>query len=153
MSIQLPTGVQLRRAVARDRPDVERLLESSALPSIDVVDQGVASFVAEAMSTAIGVIGLQRFGDDALLRGACVDLAWRRRGIGTNLVELALREAALGAVDSVYLVTGDSAPFFARFGFTKVLPNALPFAVTRAVARDVNARPDAITMALRLAPL
>jgi N-acetylglutamate synthase-like GNAT family acetyltransferase len=152
MAPRLPDGVHLRPATAADAGRIDRLLARTGLPSLDGTAEPGDVIVAARSHDLIGTIRLQRLGDDALIRSACVDPDWRGVGLGANLVERALTMAALDAVGSVYLVTADGNRYFARFGFIEVPPDALPMVMTRAVARvEAAAAPKGMPMRLRLA--
>jgi N-acetylglutamate synthase-like GNAT family acetyltransferase len=135
MAPRLPDGVHLRPATAGDAERIDRLLADSGLSGLDGSGQPAEVIVATRSDALVGTIRLQRYGDDALLRSACVHTDWRGVGLGANLVERALTMAALDAVDSVYLVAAAATRYFARFGFMEIPPDVLPMAIARAVAR------------------
>lgn len=150
MSADLPAGIRLRTATEADLADVARLLDASGVRDERLASHVGDYYVAEADGRVVGAIGLDRLGDDALLRSACVDAEWRGRGVASALVEHALTEAALEALDHVYLVTASADRFFARFGFAKVGETDLPLAITRVLARDRARAASAIPMRLQL---
>lgn len=146
----LPAGVQLRAATAADLPAVARLIEEGALADDGLASRIEQAFVAEAGPRLVGAIAIERLGDDALLRLACVEREWQARGVGSALVERALTEAALAALDQVFLVTTGSDRFFARFGFMPVERADLPLTIARALDRERAGSQDVVTMRLTL---
>lgn len=152
MALALPAGIQFRPATPPDLPGLDALLHAGGLPRRSATARGGDVIVAALAGELIGAVALQRLDGDGLLGSACVDAAWRGRGVGAQLVEAALTDAALDALDAVYLVTATAAPWFARFGFLEIPPDAIPFAVARAVARlEGEAAHRGLPMRLRLA--
>ena len=104
---------------ARFEKTCERLREGR-LPAV--------ALVAEVDGRIVGSVRLWAVaagpGRPALVLGPlAVDGAFRRAGIGARLVGAALNQAAAGGHGAVLLV-GD-APYYARFGFTTALTEAL----------------------------
>ncbi len=67
------------------------------------------------------LVGMARVVTDFSFRAALYDVIVRpdchRRGIGSALVRLALRQPRLRGVDQVWLYTTNQQPFYARLGF------------------------------------
>lgn len=150
MTDELPAGIRLRQAADRDLPTLARLLGHASPGESELAAHLDCFFVAEGEEGIVGVIGLQCFGGDALLRSACIDRAWQGRGVGSALVEHVLTEAALQAIDYVYLLTSGAERFFFRFGFVEISPTDLPFTVRRAAEQAGNMLADSTPMQLRL---
>jgi N-acetylglutamate synthase-like GNAT family acetyltransferase len=115
------TYATVRRARAEDRASVERLLESAKLPTAGVGDQFTTFFVAVSASGVVGAVGLERYGDNALLRSCVVAEASRGRGIGVLLTMRVLEDGLSKGVKRVYVVTTDAMTYFEKLGF-KVVP-------------------------------
>lgn len=110
----------IRVATPGDFAGVVRLLEASDLPTAGL-DRCLPDFlVAEESGRVVGAIGLEVYGDCALLRSAVVDAGRRGTGVGVDLVESLLRRAATRGVREVYLLTTTAEHFFPRFGFTRI---------------------------------
>lgn len=116
-----PTGSgKVRPGSAREFAAVKRLLVANNLP-VDGVPESLQNFfVAFDGQKVIGAIGLEIFGDSALLRSAVVNESARGAGLGAQLVEGALAKARVLRVDSVYLLTTTAEKYFPRFGFAPV---------------------------------
>ena len=76
--------------------------------------------MAEESGRVVGAVGLEVYGDCALLRSAVVDAGRRGSGLGIDLVESLLRHAATRGVREIYLLTTTAEHFFPRFGFVRI---------------------------------
>jgi len=122
MTTQVKNGhcVELRTANARDLPAVLALLGNAKLPTAGVADQPSQFIVAESEGRLVGVVGLEVYGDSALLRSAAVQEDWRSSGVGRVLVERALDVARARGLNDVFLLTTTAENYFPRFGFACV---------------------------------
>ncbi len=119
-------ATRLRPAVAADFLSVKRLLIANNLP-VEGVPASLLNFlVAENGKNVVGAIGLEVFGDAALLRSAVVEETARGGGLGAQLVEAALSKARVLRVREVYLLTTTAEKYFPRFGFSVVPREAAP---------------------------
>ena len=142
--------MKLRSAKNSDLVAVEHLLGASNLP-VDGVRDNFANFVvAEDEGTVAGAIGLEKYGNVALLRSAVVSAPYRSTGVGRRLVEQLLERAEEAGVDEVYLLTTTAENYFPKFGFTRTTRTAVPETV-KASAEFQGACPDtAIVMTRRI---
>lgn len=121
--------MNLRPAAAKDFPNIVRLLVANDLPR-DGIPATLENFlVAEENGETVGAIGLEVFGDTALLRSVVVDESARSSGVGARLVEGALSKARVLHVGDVYLLTITAEKYFSRFGFTIVSRDEAPAAM------------------------
>jgi amino-acid N-acetyltransferase len=120
----------LRAATPADRASVLALLAGAGLPTADISDDGLRDFVVALDSgTAIGAIGLERYGEHGLLRSLVLAPDWRQRGLGAALVDaIEARARALG-LRSLTLLTETAAPFFAARGYATAPRGQAPAAV------------------------
>lgn len=141
---------KLRAASRADLPSVEQLLVSNKLPSDGVSDSFDDFIVAEADGLVVGAIGLEVYGDAALLRSAVVHEGVRGTGLGADLVDGILRHARARGVQSVFLLTTTAEDYFPRFGFAVTSRDGVPASLKQ--SREFRgACPDtAILMARRL---
>ena len=65
----------------------------------------------------LGVIGLERFGSDALLRSLAVSPDHRKRGLGQELVARLEHDAQAEGIQRLVLLTETAEAFFRRLGF------------------------------------
>ncbi|MFL5462281.1 MAG: arsenic resistance N-acetyltransferase ArsN2 [Gemmatimonadales bacterium] len=122
METELKNGhcVELRMASSADLEAVFGLLSRSGLPTAGVADNFSQFLVAEANGRLVGVVGLEIYGQSALLRSAAVEESWRGSGVGRVLVERALDLARQREIDDVYLLTTTAEHYFPKFGFVCV---------------------------------
>jgi N-acetylglutamate synthase-like GNAT family acetyltransferase len=92
-------------ATPGDYAGVVRLLQASDLPT-DGLRSSLPDFlVAEDRGHLVGAVGLEVYGECALLRSAVVDAGCRGSGLGGDLVEGVLQRARTRGVREVYLLT------------------------------------------------
>jgi len=75
--------------------------------------------VLEREGRLVGCVGLEVYGEAALLRSVITSPELRGQGYGDVLVRKAFDEAQRRGVKKLYLFTMDKAPFFARHGFER----------------------------------
>jgi amino-acid N-acetyltransferase len=122
--------MSVRPATASDLPAIRALLAACALPHADLDGPALALFsVAPGAAGLDGVVGLEPYGDAALLRSLAVAPAVRGRGLGQALVDAA--EAAAGAHGhrALYLLTTTAAEFFAARGYQRIARDQAPAAL------------------------
>jgi amino-acid N-acetyltransferase len=112
------------------RADVIGLLESASLPFADLSDDDMTDFFyAGPPGAPIGIVGLQFYGSDALLRSLVVSASHRARGLGQALVEHAEQHARRRGVATVYLLTTTAEPFFRSRGYVVTPRDSAPPAI------------------------
>ncbi|MEO7041659.1 MAG: arsenic resistance N-acetyltransferase ArsN2 [Gemmatimonadaceae bacterium] len=129
-----PTAAaKLRPANAADLVSVEQLLEENGLPR-DGVREALDDFiVAELGGQVVGAIGLEVYGNCALLRSAVVKDTERGTGLGARLVDGILERAGGHSVQSVYLLTTTAEDYFPRFGFAPTARDEVPSQLNQSV--------------------
>jgi amino-acid N-acetyltransferase len=110
----------IRVAAPGDFAGVVRLLEAAELPTAGLEPTLPDFLVAEESGRVVGVVGLEVYGDCALMRSAAVDAGRRGSGLGIDLVESLLRRATMRGVREIYLLTTTAEHFFPRFGFLTI---------------------------------
>lgn|SRR5512146_319777 len=144
----------VRAARDDDFDAVETMLGDERLPLDGVREQFNHFLVAEGTysqrlpASPIGAIGLEHYGDAALLRSAVVDSAWRGRGVGRALVDAAIDAATARGARELYLLTTTAEAFFTSLGFRIISRSEVPEAVRRSV-EFVSACPDSATVMTR----
>lgn len=140
--------VTVRPAKAADLPAIVSLLEDAGLPLEGLGETTL--WVAEAApgQHPVGVVGLELHGGEALLRSLSV-LDYRRgKGVGRQLVEHALAEAAARGVVRVHVLTTDAAAFFEDLGFATGSRGDAPSDLAKS-SEFTGACPDTATMLVR----
>jgi amino-acid N-acetyltransferase len=95
-------------------------LHDARLPSSDLAGSDKRFFCAHVGSTAVGYVGLEIHGEDALLRSAVIFKHARGQGWGRQMVEGLMEIAFDVGVERVWLLTETAAGFFAKVGFHPV---------------------------------
>lgn len=111
--------VELRRARAEDLAGIDALIMAEHLPAFRTGDFLDTFWVLEGQGGLLGCVGLEVYGEAALLRSVITSPDLRGRGYGDVLVEKAFNEARRRGVKRLYLFTMNKAPFFARQGFER----------------------------------
>lgn len=109
-----------------DREYAEALLAANDLPVADLGEKLDCLYCWEVGGERVGVGGLERCGDCALLRSVVVEERARGQGHGRALCERLLDEAASGGVETVYLLTTTAPEFFADLGFSETERESAP---------------------------
>lgn len=112
-------GIRISPASSDDLRDILDLLSQVELPQ-DGVAENLGGFLVarNEQSRLIGTIGLERYGNTALLRSAAVAPEYQGSGLGSCLTEDLLAHATSEGVEKVVLLTTTASEFFARrFGF------------------------------------
>ena len=111
---------------------VIELLEAAGLPAADVSQELLRHFfyLPDAQSAA-GLVGLELYGHEALLRSLVVRQSERGKGLGIALVRHAEAYAASQGVRSMYLLTLTAEPFFQRLGYAHLDRAAAPASIQR----------------------
>jgi amino-acid N-acetyltransferase len=134
MEVHLPNTEQRRividRALAQDLEAICVLLDSASLPRTDVTEASLQQFlVARLDKHFVGVVGLECYGDVALLRSLAVAKEHSGFGIGKQLVAAAEKLAAEIEIKSLYLLTTTADRFFAGLGFRLLQRELAPPAI------------------------
>lgn len=111
----------IRRGRAADLPAVLTLLESARLPAADIasVDE-LPMWVLEERGSIAGVIALQRFGAEGLLRSLAVTPEYRNRGFGAQLVAQLEESARADNIQELVLLTETAEIFFRTLGYSVI---------------------------------
>jgi amino-acid N-acetyltransferase len=119
----------------RGRPSlatVTAMLEAAALPVADLSEDRLNHFFyVPHEESAIGLVGLELYAEEALLRSLVVAPRGRGQGLGVALVRHAESYAASWGVRSMYLLTLSAERFFERLGYTRVDRYAAPASIRR----------------------
>ena len=113
-----------------DESSVRNRLSESGLPVEDITAQHLQHFFGCGSGSKLeGVVGLELYGDAALLRSLAVAAERRGSGLGSKLVAHAEGYARGKGVKSLYLLTTTAEAFFQRRGYAKIPRENAPPAV------------------------
>lgn len=108
------------------------LLSEAQLPTEDLTEAHCQHFFFSGPAQRpTGLVGLEMFGDVALLRSLVVTPDRRGQGEGVALLEHAEDYARARGVRELYLLTTTAEKFFERHGFVRAAREAAPAAIAR----------------------
>ncbi len=108
------------------------LLQAQGLPVSDITDEHLEQFFfVGPPDSPTGLVGLEIYGSDALLRSLVVGENARGKGLGSALTGYAERYAAPKGVRSIYLLTTTAETFFRRLGYRHIGRSQAPRSIQR----------------------
>jgi amino-acid N-acetyltransferase len=108
----------------------KQLLSAADLPVADIRAQHMRHFFGCGSDSNLeGLVGLELYGEAALLRSLAVAAERRGTGLGTQLVEHAEGYARKKGVSSLYLLTTTAEAFFLRRGYARIPREDAPAAI------------------------
>jgi amino-acid N-acetyltransferase len=106
------------------------LLAAADLPIEDLTARHCENFFFTGPPDApSGLVGVELFGDVALLRSLAVSEALRGSGAGSALLAYAEQHARRNGATRIYLLTTTAEAFFARRGYVRLPRGAAPDAI------------------------
>jgi amino-acid N-acetyltransferase len=103
------------------------ILVSCSLPTKDLTAKSFDHFFAcGSEATPTGIVGVELYGEVALLRSLAVLPEMRGAGCGKRLVAEAESYAAANGVKEIYLLTNGAEPFFRSLGYVFVDRDRIP---------------------------
>ena len=106
------------------------MLQSARLPTEDLTAEHCERFFFSGPAAApTGIVGLEVYGDVALLRSLVVAPGRRGSGEGSALLKHAEQQARACGVRTLYLLTTTAEKFFAKHGYDHALRDAAPAAI------------------------
>jgi protein-tyrosine-phosphatase/N-acetylglutamate synthase-like GNAT family acetyltransferase len=148
---RLPAGVAIEAAGGGDRAAVEALLTASALPLGGLGEHFPGGYaVARRGGALVGVAGIERHGDAAVLRSVAVAPGERGTGLGIALTADRLVWAREHGARAVHLLTTTAAAYYRRFGFAPFPRADVPAAVAASIefASVCPSSADSLALAL-----
>lgn len=109
-----------RNATPGDLSLIENLLQSVNLPLAGAREHLHNFIVLENGEKLIGVVGLEVYGDKALLRSLAIIKEHQGEGHGQFLYHAILEKAHQQKIDELYLLTETAEAFFAKQGFALI---------------------------------
>jgi len=118
-------------ANGHDAAGIWELLESSGLPTADLIASEPQFVIAYDGPRIVATGALQRFGPSALLRSVAVAEDVRGRGLGRQIVGQLERLARFSDITLLILLTQTAKRFFERQGYIVVERDSVPPDVQR----------------------
>jgi N-acetylglutamate synthase-like GNAT family acetyltransferase len=139
--------LHVREISSESLDDLITLLASEGLPTDDVAETDRKFFAfSDANGSIVGYGGLERAGEDLLLRSVVTTPAYRGAGHGRAITEWLIGAAARNGPGDLYLLTTTAPDFFAKFGFKPVERTAVPQAIANSREFSSLCPQTAITM-------
>lgn len=108
----------IRRGSPADLNSIESLLQNAGLPTEDIrAITGLRTWLIDGNPSLRGVICLEPFGHEGLLRSLAVDPDSRTNGLGRKLVAQLERDAHADGIQKLVLLTQTAEKFFANLGY------------------------------------
>ena len=124
----MPDALMIREQPPR--LSVVALLEAEGLPASDLTDAHVEHFFFTGTDGApSALVGLEIYGEAALLRSLVVSAAARTQGLGSALVRHAEKYAAAHRVHSLYLLTTTAEAYFKHRGYRRIDRSEAPSSI------------------------
>lgn len=146
------TEIKIRKASNADFNSVASLLQSASLPLDGVAEHFQNFLVAENGNEIVGAIGLEIYGETALLRSAVVHPSHQKKGLGTRLYDELLELAKSNNVHRLILLTNTAQTFFSARGFRKIDATRVSGPITRSAEFTGACPSTAACMELSLNP-
>lgn len=106
------------------------LLEQFRLPATDLSTcPSLQLFGVFDGTTLQGMVGLELYPPEALIRSLAVAPEAQGKGLGKLLVDFAERQAVANGIETLYLLTTTAASFFERLEYAKVQRDVAPAAI------------------------
>ncbi|MHA2385633.1 MAG: arsenic resistance N-acetyltransferase ArsN2 [Candidatus Thorarchaeota archaeon] len=127
----LVTGYRIERTSPSELSWILSLLNDVDLPSEGVKDH-ISNFLSlrsdddDPNLAPWGCVGLEIYGDSALLRSMAISPEHQGKGLGTVLTKAIIEDAQEKGIKTLFLLTDTAEDFFRRFGFRVVEREHVP---------------------------
>jgi amino-acid N-acetyltransferase len=133
--------MEIRAAQPSDFAALHQHLQAAGLVLVGLEDQLEHFWLALSDDRLIGSVGLEVYGDVALLRSLAVGANCQGRGIGHQLLDQAVAWASGQGIQSLVLLTTTAPQYFLRLGFVPIEQQDVPVPLS-ASAEFRGACPD-----------
>lgn len=149
-AVSIDSKYLIRPAAAEDLPLIQSLLKSVKLP-LEGIEENLADFLTLSQEgKIIGTVGLEIYGDKALLRSLGVAPQEQGKGYGIHLYQAIIRKAQEQGIGEIYLLTETAENFFAARGFEKISREIVDEGVKTSVEFQSACPASAACMRLKL---
>ncbi|MHA1973822.1 MAG: arsenic resistance N-acetyltransferase ArsN2 [Candidatus Hodarchaeales archaeon] len=120
---------------ARHLSDIYALLESVELPIQGIEENLHNFFIVPVKNTKklLGSIGLEIYGNNALVRSLAVHSTYHKKGLGTQILTHIHMYAKERGVKRLYLLTTTAEKFFRKFDYEIIPRNEVPANVKESI--------------------
>ena len=119
---------KIDRFSAPDKQEVLELLIGAELPVEDLTDETMKNFMVARSedNSIIGVVGIEMFQENGLLRSLAVQPAYQGKGLGRQLTREIESFARSNGIKTLYLLTMTAADFFSKFAYQVIQRDRAP---------------------------
>ena len=140
----------IKQATGSDTDQIKQVLKSTNLPFIDIGTHLENFFVLKNHEEIIGTVGLEVYGEVALLRSLAVITEYQGKRLGQKLYQNIILKAQYLNIEKIYLLTETAENFFTRQGFQKIARYDVPASIQRTNEFRILCPNTAICMMLHL---
>ena len=125
--------VNINRFSPSDKQEVLDLLTGAELPVEDLTDETMQHFMVARGedNSIIGVVGIEMFQEDGLLRSLAVQPAYRGKGLGIQLTREIESFARGKGIKALYLLTMTAADFFSKIDYQVIQRDQAPESIQK----------------------
>ena len=116
----LSESLKVSKVDAFDLDKIKQLLKINELSLEDLKDHLSNFLKIENSDGLIGVIGLEIYGNYALLRSFAVHPDYQSNGIGKSLMKRLIKKSKILDIKEIYLFTTTAEKYFVKYGFKKI---------------------------------
>lgn len=146
-------SLTLKNAEKSDLANIELIkdtLQKNDLPYQDINADNIELFLANNNSDFVGIVGLEKFDDVALLRSMVVKEKFRGQGYGRKICTQILKIAQKYNIKEVFLLTCTAKDFFEHLGFKKINRDNAPETIKSTIEFSSLCPASAICMKINL---
>ena len=123
-------AIEYVSASVNDISGIINILKRNNLPHSDISEHsGIDFFVARNNNEIVGCIGIEKYGNEGLLRSLVVDETYRSKGVALQLYHLLKDSAQQSSVKNLHLFTTTAEEYFMKKGFRRADRNEAPEAI------------------------
>ena len=100
-----------------DYDKIKELLKTNNLPYEDIISSKVEFITYKSNGYLVGCIGIEKYGEDGLLRSLEVDNEYKSTGIGKYLLNELISKSRNEGINKLHLLTTTADKYFASKGF------------------------------------
>ena len=103
-----------------DFDKIMKLLKDNNLPYSDIHSSGVEFMTSESNEKLVGCIGIEKYGEDGLLRSLAVEEEYKNSGVGKRLLNELINKSKNEGIKKLHLLTTTANKYFTRHGFRTI---------------------------------
>jgi amino-acid N-acetyltransferase len=141
---------KIRAAQPKDQEIIRTLLSGYKLP-LNGLEKTKMWILQSINDEILGVVGLEVYDSQGLLRSVAVIKSMHDQGYGTALANYAIGEAKKSQVQDLFLLTTTAPAFFKKLGFKEESREKIAGNITNSIEFKIACPKTAILMRLSLA--